>query len=212
MNGNTSGVGGMQGYDQYRHYGNASMNASTSRVVTPMQGLQAPLPGMTDDDYEAYKMAYAYGDPDATMDGIGKWWKRVTAGGRKRRAARQERRAERKDQRSRRREARTQRAEKGERFVDRVGQTLRDFGQAKISQMEALKSLEDEGIMTDPGGLRDMLVDFGGDVGADAMKKTAKEWFDENKKWAIPVGAAILIGGGYAIYRASNKKKRRRRR
>lgn len=185
-----------------------SANGTSSRVGTggsPMQGIEPQPEWMSDEDYLRYKMAFAYGDPDAQMQGLGRWFRRVTAGARRRREERQNRRAEKK-------EIRMERRRTGTRFIDRVGTALQDFAKGSRSEADTLQALEEEGIRTNPSGLREMLTDFGGDLVNRGMQKRGTEFWAANKNWIIPVGVGVgAIGLGLATGVIPTGKKKRRR-
>jgi len=199
----------------------APMNGMSSRMsVQTMNGtinMADPKPyDMPLEDYVQYLVALKMDDPAATMNGLRKWLKRVSAGAKRKRKARHERQAQRRELRMERKQARTERLKRGETFFDKAGSFLRDIGQSKNKMADVEGILAQQGLQAPDGMIEGAIFanaqELIQDTGTGAEQSRFMAWFEENKALAIGGGITLAVLLGLGIYLLARPKKKRRRR
>lgn len=216
------------------------MNGASSEVV-PMQGTNGnwyevhplaamlpedvPLNGIpgdyTDDDVQAYQMAYLVGDPDALNGLFSKLKSKIKQARAGNKAARQERREDRKE----RKDLRMEKRKSGTRFIDKFGGALSNVGEAIKLKAQAAGALEDNGIdyddeileqrsyiAADNGETADSgaVVGAGSDPNAGIIEKVSQMWANASpiaKLGVVAVGTLVA----YKAYQAISNNKRKKR-
>jgi hypothetical protein len=209
----------------------------TNQVI-PMQGLigeyyvdpvaliemeEVPLNGLpddyTDEDIQAYQLAYMYGDEDA-LNGL---FSKVKQRRKGRKEARAAKKAERQEYRREMRATRLEKAKRGEGFLDKLGAAAGAVGAGLLKKAggiadETAEDLDAAGIDYDNEILEQRaykMAEDGVEPGTDSGTEGESADTGLMAKWnALSTPAKIGVAAGaagvaYLIYKQLSKKKRR---
>lgn len=227
MNGTNMVGGGMQGTSSVTPMQGTNGGYYEVHPLAAMHPDDVPLNGIpgdyTDDDVEAYKLAYLVGDPDALNGLFSKLKGKI-------KKARAGNKAARDDRRGRRAENRALRMEKrksGTRFIDKFGGALSNVGEALKLKAQSAGALEDNGIDYDDEILeqRSYIAADNGETAGDEMSsgdgatdpnagiidKLAAKWAaaSTTEKGLVIAGTGLALYLGYKAYTGKKGRKKR---
>lgn len=170
-----------------------------------------PINGVPDDwsedEIEAYRFAYMYGDRDAVNGLFKKLRNKIKRAREGNKDARNNRRA----RREARRELRAKRAAEGTRFIDKFGGAIKDIAGGLANRNAQAVALESDGIEYDPEILdqRTAIITDGGAGSGTPQNEGVYEWFlrlSPMEKAGLGLGVGVLAWLGYKALAGSNKK------